>query len=162
MSVSLYAPPSSPIPDGAPVAPVLRWHAAVIFAALPLIALVVLQLNHMLEHSFALNVNTLEPALVMLPLALVMAASGFAAAPACVRHSFWRTVLVAVVVCLAWAALILVAGNVYQYIRSATLLSPGRQLTVYLQILPWVAPVALFLCAALRWHGRREGFGAPE
>lgn len=162
MSISLYAPPSSPIPDGAPVATALRWHGAAIFAALALIALVVLQLNHMFEHSFALNASTLQPAMVMLPLAMVMAASGYAAAPACVRRAFWRTVLVAVIVCLVWAALILAAGNVYSFIRSGTLLLPGQQLMAFLKILPWVAPVALILCAALRWHGRRKGFAAPE
>lgn len=158
MSTSVYAPPSSPIPDQQAAPAALRWHGAAVFAAIPLIAAAVLQANHLYEKAFLLSVRNFEPLLVLLPIAFLMGASGFAAAVPCCRGSRGRALLACAMVCAAWSLVILAAGNLFELTKTGAFLPPFKQVMVFLTLCLFVAPVALLLCAILRWYGRRGRF----
>lgn len=156
MSLPIYAPPASPIPDtpGAPVS--VRWRGAAIFSALPLLAWLILQGAELLQSDFLLNLKTLEPTFVIGPIGIVMAATG-AAAALYAGQSWRRTLLAAACIALVWTCIGMVAGNIYHFLTFQRWMSTERQVSAGLRVMLLMLPLALTPSALLHWLVRRAG-----
>ncbi|MDM5178972.1 hypothetical protein PO883_17360 [Massilia sp. DJPM01] len=154
---SPYTPPATLFLDERRTPSAIRMCGVAIFAALPLLGMIIMQGQHLYTNKvwFAKSVNIFEPIFLMFPMVIVTAASGYAFALACARASKRRVVSLGIAVGTLWSICALLTGNAMLYLKFDQ--APGplyQQAGLFLSLAALLLPLGIAECALVRLYGK--------
>ena len=139
----------------------LRWHAAWIFAVVPLLLMVIFQVVVLTNPDYNTLIKKVQPALFFMPLACIAAASGYGVARTCCRGTLVRAALIGIALGVLWSVTVQLVGNVAIVLpNNGRMDTPQQQLSNMLNMGQFLCPAGVVLSGIIRWYGRRSKFSA--
>jgi hypothetical protein len=159
---SPYTPPKSEFPDGPVEVGALRWRGAVIFASVPALIMVVVQATYLYRVQEFQTAQDWAQIFYFLPVVLVAAVVGYAAALKCARASLLGILPLAA----ASGCLIALGGSLTASVVMPLLGSPPLpylvQLGFFLGRVVVFVSLSAIQCAVIRFYARRMGLAAAK
>lgn len=135
----------------------IRWYGSAVFAALPLLFLLIFQGINLYEKGIGTGIRVFEPSLIFAPIAALTGACGYAFALQCAQSSKKRIALLGMAIGALWTIGAVVSANLafdtQRFMENPRFAAMLVQAIVLGAVL---LPVAMVNCTLVRRYGRRS------
>lgn len=159
---SPYTPPAASFPPPPPSERAIRLRGAVVFAALPLLLLVLSQSIMLVDIERVPTSYLFKPTLILAPAVALTGACGWWFALQCARSTKTGIVLLGIGIGVLWGVGADIAGTlIVDGMEAFARRPPAKLLWQTARVSAFITPIALINCLLVRHYGRRGANTVP-